>query len=181
MRALKNIRPYLAASYINKWKATASSPPLTRSGAKVLLTCSHGRHPPAPPDRHHSNVSREYRQKQACWGFNQVLSTSLNSSPSCAGCDCTWHCGELADSYRVWPTRMFKTAWSSTKWNNEGRILFKYWPALTNLLRKGSELLVVIVLNSWDIPGEDTAFWVPPSCSSVGNWLRSANSLNKQT
>jgi len=46
----------------------------------------------------------------------------------------------------------------------------------TNLLRKGSELFVVIVLSSWDIPGDDTGFWDPPSCSIVGSWLRRANS-----
>lgn len=45
------------------------------------------------------------------------------------------------------------------------------------LFKKGSELLVVMLRASWPMPGEDTGFWVPPSCSMlVGSWFLRASS-----
>lgn len=58
------------------------------------------------------------------------------------------------------------------------RLSSHYWISglVTNLFRKGSELFMVIVRSSWVIPDEHTGFWVPPSCSMLGIWLRRASS-----
>ncbi len=45
------------------------------------------------------------------------------------------------------------------------------------LFKNGSELLVVMLRASCPMLGEDTGFWVPPSCSMlVGSWFLKASS-----